>query len=191
MCIIISAALCFLATGSFQQLQDSHNSSCIAAFTAASLAAPTPEVKLLQFCLDVSICLDYLTSPQFPSPGGMFRPCPAPPASEGISLEARVTKVREGAGPIDRCAWQDSRVETGQIDDGQLRLRPSAGVSWRQGYKDAKQLATLTVLSGHLSSSVIAIPKRRVLIGRALDCQLRLVERRASRHRCALTFRRS
>ena len=32
------------------------------------------------------------------------------------------------------------------------------------------------------------IPKGRLLIGRALDCQLRLDEPRASRHHCVLTF---
>jgi len=32
------------------------------------------------------------------------------------------------------------------------------------------------------------IPKGRLLIGRALDCQLRLDEPHASRHHCVLTF---
>jgi pSer/pThr/pTyr-binding forkhead associated (FHA) protein len=51
-----------------------------------------------------------------------------------------------------------------------------------------EKMATLTVQSGPLSGSVMTIPKGRFLIGRALDCQLRLVERRASRHHCVLTF---
>jgi hypothetical protein len=105
MCIISTVVFCLLATVSAQQsARDSQDSSYTAAFAAVALAAPTPEVKLFQACLDVSICLDYLTSPQFPSPGGQFMPCPVGPASDGIGLQARFKKDREGAGPGDGCA---------------------------------------------------------------------------------------
>lgn len=101
MCIIVIAAMCFFATGSVQPLQDSQKSSCIVAFTAASLAAPTPEVKLLQFCLDVSICLEYLTSPQFPSPGGQFMPCPVRSVGGPLDLQACSMEDRAEGGPSD------------------------------------------------------------------------------------------
>jgi hypothetical protein len=104
MCLISTVVFCFLATFSAPSPQDSQDVSYTAAFTAVALAAPTPEVKLFQVCLDAGICLDYLTSPQFPSPGGQFMPCPVRPASDGVGLEAWLKRNREGSGPGGGCA---------------------------------------------------------------------------------------
>jgi|ERR1700722_7519749 len=104
MCLSSTAVLCLLATFSAPSLPDSQNSSCSAVFTATSLVAPTPEAKLIEACLDASIGLDFLLSPQLPSPGGQFMPCPVGPTSGGIGLEACLKRDREGADPRDDCA---------------------------------------------------------------------------------------
>ena len=48
--------------------------------------------------------------------------------------------------------------------------------------------ACLSVQAGPLAGTVVTIPRGRLLIGRALDCDVRLDDHQVSRHHCVLTF---
>jgi pSer/pThr/pTyr-binding forkhead associated (FHA) protein len=49
-------------------------------------------------------------------------------------------------------------------------------------------MAHLALRNGPLDGSVFAIPDGNLLIGRAIDCHVKLDDPRVSRHHCVLTF---
>jgi pSer/pThr/pTyr-binding forkhead associated (FHA) protein len=49
-------------------------------------------------------------------------------------------------------------------------------------------MTTLIVQTGPLDGTIVPIPIGQLIIGRALDCDLKLQDPRVSRHHCVLTF---